>query len=362
MKYLFPELDEMVALVVPDQPRVARSWCDPSQYDEVVGIDFGCNVVHYYKARSGYRGKMPFKELRGWLLRLPRNTLLVCESAHLGVPQTEQSLAQPFTAEQLLEMYGLLRDRGVTLKLAPHAHTGKLMRLWVAHHCAELMRTADKSDAADAMSLAVYVDRCNALSLANPYTTFHRSARREFGRKVTRLSNILLNAERTDDYGGAFYPLVMKVARDVHRRCNSFPSLKFVVTVASTLLSEKSGRLVVLTHRGQPPGRWFWLRDVLRMSPWHHRGGTARSNLMWHTFRPYLQKHARGRGVSVKVGNKYKKFAVYDAKQKAAHAGATKCFRQQLLHCRKLCIEQAHWMAAGTLELTQTEHEVHGGR
>lgn len=361
MKYLFPELDETVALVVPDQPCVARSWCDPSQYDEVIGIDFGCNVVHYYKSRSGYRGKMAFRELRGWLLRLPENTLVVCESAHLGVPQTEQSLAQPFTAEQLLEMYGRLRDRGVTLKLAPHAHTGKRMRLWVAHHCAELMRTADKSDAADAMTLAVYVDRCNGVSLANPYKTFHRSARREFGRKVTRLSNILLNAERTDDYSGAFYPLVTKVARDVWRR-NSFPSLKFVVTVASTLLSEKAGRLVVLTHRGQPPGRWFWLRDVLRMSPWHHRGGTARSNLMWHTFRPYLQKHARGRGVSVKVGNKYKKFAVYDAKQKAAHAGATKCFRQQLLRCRDLCIEQAHRMAAGTLELTQTEHEVHGGR
>lgn len=361
MKSLFPELDEEDVVTLPTCISTARSWCDPSQYDEVVGLDFGCNFAHYYMARSRKYGSMPFAGLLMWLLRLPCNVLVVCESAHLGVPQTELSLAQPFTAQQLLKLYGDLRGRGITLKLAPHAHTGKRMRLWVAHHYPALMRNAEKSDSADAMAVAVFVDRCNEISLANPYKSFSQSLRREFGRKVTKMSNAFLNAQRTDEYRGSLNPLIMKLARKV-RDCDCFPSLKFVVTVASTLLAEHEGRLVVLTHRGQQPGRWFWMRDVLRMSPWHHRGGTARSNLMWHTFRPYLQRHARRSGLSVKAGNKYKKFAVYDARQKSARTLAMKAFRQLLLRCRDLCIEQAERMGAGQLELTTFAEEATDGR
>lgn len=361
MKFLFAELDEADVLALPSCDSTARSWCDPSQYDEVVGLDFGCNSVHYYMARSGKRGHMKFKSLLSWLLRLPCNVLVVCESAHLGVPQSELSLAQPFTAEQLLRLYDQLRSRGVTLKLAPHAHTGKRMRLWVAHNLPELMRDAKKSDATDALALAVYVDRCNAISLANPYKSFNRSARREFGRKVTKRSNAVLNAERTNDYSGDFYPLIMKLSRKV-RRCDSFPSLKFVVTVASTLFSERDCKLVLFTNRGQPPGRWFWMRDVLRMSPWHHRGGTARSNLMWHTFKPYLQKSAKRSGLNVKDGNKYIKFAVYDFNQNAARTSAMKSFRQLLLRCRDLCLKQADRMGAGHLEVTVSANEVADGR
>lgn len=361
MKSLFAELDEAEASASSVHASAARSYCDPSVYTEVVGLDFGSNVAHYYMARSRKNGHMPFRELLAWLLQLPSNTLVVCESAHLGVPQTELSLAQPFKAGQLLKLYADLQARRITLKLAPHAHTGKRMRLWVAHHCVDLMRDAEKSDSADAMALAVYVDRCNEISLANPYKSFRRSHRREFGRKVTKSSNAVLNAERTDDYSGAFYPLIMKLARNVRRR-GSFPSLKFVVTVASTLLGENGDRLDVFTHRGHVPGRRFWMRDVLRMSPWHHRGGTARSNLMWHTFRPYLQNVAKRHGVNVKDGNKYKKFAAYDAKQKAVRTLAMKSFRQLLLLCRELCLEQAQRMGAGHLELTQVAEEVACGR
>lgn len=361
MKSLFAELDEPDVFEPVTCESTARSWCDPSQYDEVVGLDFGCNSAHYYMARSGKYGQMPFKSLISWLLRLPCNVLVLCESAHLGVPQTELSLAQPFSAEQLLSLYDELQRRSVTLKLAPHAHTGRRMRLWVAHNFPELMRDAGKSDAADALSLAVYVYRCNDISLANPHKSFNRSVRRDFGRKVTKRSNAVLNAERTDDYSGAFYPLIMKLSRKV-RRCGSFPSLKFVATVASTLFSEHDGKLVAFTHRGQRPGRWFWMRDVLRMSPWHHRGGTARSNLMWHTFRPYLQNIAKRSGVNVKDGNKYKKFAVYDSRQKASRALAMKSFRQLLLRCRDLCLEHAERMGAGNLELTLFADEVSHGR
>ena len=361
MKSLFPELDLADALTLDACASTARSWCDPSQYQEVVGIDFGCNSVHYYMARCKRHGKMAFGELLSWLLRLPSGTLVLCESAHLGVPQTSLSLAQPFTADQLLDLNRRLKLRGVTLKLAPHAHTGKRMRLWVSHHHPAIMRTAAKTDAADALALAVYVDLCNEISLANPYASFDRSPRRNFGRAVTRLSTIALNAERTSDYRGDFYPSLMSLSRKVRSR-GGFPSLKFVVTVASTLFGEQEGTLVAFTHRGQQPGRWFWMREVARMSPWHHRGGVARSNHMWHTFRPFLQRHAKRLEVSVKSGGAYKKFAFYTDAQKAARTSAMKSYREMLLRARDLCIKEASRMGAGQLELSEVLQEVSHGR
>lgn len=361
MKSLFPELDLADALTLDACHSTARSWCDPSQHQEVVGIDFGCNSVHYYMARCKRHGKMAFGDLLSWMLRLPSGTLALCESAHLGVPQTSLSLAQPFTADQLLDLYRQLRMRGVTLKLAPHAHTGKRMRLWVSHHYPTIMRTAAKTDAADALALAVYVDMCNEISLANPPASFDRSPRRQFGRDVTRLSTSVLNAERTGEYRGDFYPLLMSLSRKVRRK-GGFPGLKFVATVASTLFAEQDSKLFAFTYRGQLPGRWFWMREVVRMSPWHHRGGVARSNLMWHTFRPFLHRHAKRLDLKVKSGGAYTKFAFYTDAQKAARTSAMKSYREMLLRARDLCIKEAARMGAGQLELSEVLQEASHGR
>jgi hypothetical protein len=358
MTMLLPGMDEGFDSVAVVGSSRAQTWCDPSQHCEVVGLDFGCNSVHYYMSRSGRRGKLSFSELFAWLERLPSSTLVTCEAAHLGVPQTELSLAQPFTADQLLDLYRRLRLRGITLKLAPHAHTGKRMRLWVAHNCPQLMRDADKSDASDAVALAVYVERCNEIALANPYKSFLVASRSEYGRKVRQLSNSVLNAERTDEYSGNFYPLLVDLSRQVWRP-GGFPNLKFVVTVASTLVWERDSSLLLFTHRGQVPGRWSWMRNVLRMSAWHHRGGIARSNLMWHAFRPYLSTHALKRfGVNVKNGVKYKRFATYSDREKAARTSAMKSYRDLILRCRESCIAKAIEMGAGRMELTDKTQEV----
>jgi len=360
MTYLFPELEQDEAFTPSGCTSTSRSWCDPSQYSEVVGIDFGCNSVHYYMARSKRKGKMAFSELVPWLAQLPSETLVLCESAHLGVPQTQGSLAQPFTADQLLDLYQRLRSRGVTLKLAPHAHTGRRMRRWVAHNFPELMRTAEKTDAADALALAVYVDRCNDISLANSYTSFDRSPLRDFGREVTRRSNNVLNAERTVEYRGDFHPLIIKLARKVKQR-GGFPSLKVVVSVASTLFCEDNGKLLEFTHRGQRPGKWSWMRHIVRMTPWHHRGGVARSNHMWHTFRPYFQRRAKRLGLSVKSGGAYKQFALHNSDEKAARTLAMKSYREMLLRARELCIKEASRMGAGQMELTDVPQEMTHG-
>jgi len=337
----------------------ARVWCDPSLYDEIIGVDFGANAVHFYMFRSGQRGCMDFASFIPWLLRLPSNILLLCEWAHLAVPQTSKSLAQPYTQSELHEIYMLCRKRGITLKLAPHAHTGTRMRLWVSSRHPELIKDSKKTDAADAMALAIFVAECNEVSLANPPDTFGVSSRRAYGREVTRRSNVVLNAERTAEYHGKFFPLLMKLARKV--KDLSGCKLKVAATVVSTLACEDEGQLYLFTHCGEIPGRWFWMRDVLRMSPWHHRGGTGRSNLMWHAYRPFMARFATKHGVALKVGNKYKPFACLSEKERAVRTASLRAFRQMLLKAREVCLQKAIKADAGRMELTDVQKEATDG-
>jgi hypothetical protein len=83
---------------------------------------------------------------------------------------------------------------------------------------------------------------------------------------------------------------------------------------------------------------------------------------MWHTFRPFLQRHAKRLGVSVKSGGAYKKFAFYTDAQKASRTSAMKSYREMLLRARDLCVEEASRMGAGELELSEVLQEVSHGR
>lgn len=237
MTLFLPGMDEDDVEPASANASTARVWCDPSQYEDIVGIDFGANAVHYYMARCGKTGTVAFESFRSWITGLPCNTLAVCEWAHLGVPQTERSLAQPFTARELLDIYKLCRERGVVLKLAPHAHSGMRMRLWVSAKRPDLIKDGEKSDRTDAISLALFVRDSNEISLANPPASFLVSPARAYGREVTSRSNVVLNAERTRDYKGRFFPLLIKLARQIDRRCGC--GIKVAATVVSTLACEK---------------------------------------------------------------------------------------------------------------------------
>jgi len=356
---LFPEMDDGITPVVSASSVTARDWCDPSQHEEVVGLDFGANAVHYYMARSGMRGSVDAPALCGWLSSLPRNWLVVCEWAHLAVPRTERSLSQPYTSTELQRIYHACVAKGLTLKLVPHAHSGMRMRLWVSSVRPDLIADSKKSDSADALAIAVFVNENNEVSLANPPRNFDLAPSRAYGREVTKRSNVVLNAERTAEYRGRFFPLLMDLAQKVNRRCGC--GLKVAATVVSTLACEHEGRLHLFTYRGRVPGRWFWMRNVLRFSPWHYRGGTGRSNLMWHTFRPYMARFGKRRGVSLKSGKKYKKFALMSDKEKTVVTASKRSFRQMVLKARDACIDKANKMNAGRMELMEVA-EVNNGR
>lgn len=302
-----------------DQPRleesqqrdsgVSRSWCDPRMHTEIVGADVGCGYVNLHSLRSGYdHDKIHVSQFINAIPMLPKGSLFVCEDAHLAVPQTQKSLAQPWTACDLLAIYRACEERGITIRMFPHAHTTKV-RLWSAANAHSGFVDAEKSsDINDARALAFFVEHNNSLSLVRPRMSFDRSPIREYGRAVRGYSNTVLNASRSIGYGSGKFRHIEAVASRL--RLIDVSGVRFIdnemssLSVASLVCHELEGRPVRFTYRGLALGARSWMRHVLAMTPCHHRGGVARSNLMRWRYPSYLRGVAGPRGVTLRSGPK----------------------------------------------------------
>ena len=320
---------QAASAAVADSGCTARPWCNPSEHADVVGVDFGKGKMHLYWCSTGRKRKVDASSAIHALLSIAPGTLLTGEWAHLAVPRTKKSLAQPFSADDLLRLYAGLRSRGVTLKLFPHAHSGTRAMAWAAHSVPALCG-AKKSDANDAMAIAMYVKHCNGVSLANPPGSFARCNRREYGRAVAQYANIVLNAERNGDYQGNTFRHVISlgaaIGKKIHRRLGKIACC----SIAALIATEVHGEPHMYVRDGKVPGASFWLRHVSRMTPFHHRAGISRSNLMRHAWRPFFKAYALRRNVAVGGKNKYVPFGQHDAAQRGMRTEAMRAFRHAI--------------------------------
>ena len=324
----WPESDAATCVADIEQHCVARPWCDPARHTDVIGVDFGKGEVHAYWCSTGRKKKADASSARHLLLSLPAGTLVVGEWAHLAVPRRRKSLAQPFTAEELLHLYGGLRSRGVTLKLFPHAHSGTRAMGWAACHFDELAG-AKKTDANDAMAIALYVKHCNDVSLANPPKSFAICNRRNYGLAVAKHANIVLNAERSGGYRGKTFRHVINLAVAIKKQTKL--GMIACYSIAALIATEIDGKPCMYARDGKPPGAWMWARNVARMTPFHHYAGIARSNLMRHSFRPFFKAYAEKRGVLIGSKAKYLPFGQHDNKQRAIRTEAMRAFRRAII-------------------------------
>jgi hypothetical protein len=335
---------------------VCQTWGDPSQFADVIGIDFGLGKMHAYSARSGGCVTLPAESAIGWVCSRQKNTLVVCEWAHFAVPQTIRSLAQLFTAEQLISLYSQLSDKEITLRLFPHQHSGQLAREWAAVHFPEVVSGKKSDDMNDAKALAMYVLHCNQVSLAKPPASFATCSKQEYGRAVIKQANIVLNAERCRGYKGSMFKNVVSLGRTIRKLAGrQFVDHKVSISIAALICGEIDGKPVLFTRNGSPPGAWFWLRHVMKFSPFHHRAGIARSNLMRHRFRSYLPKHAAARGVLVKAGSRPVQFGHFDAKQAAAKRAALKSVRESVVRAYRIGVEKAIEMGFEPYEIVERD-------
>lgn len=332
------------ALINDSAITVARTWCDPSKYMEIVGCDFGGGRMHYHELYAERDDCVSIDRVAETLESFPRGTLVVVERAHFATPQTPKSLAQPFTADQLIDTYGRCERAGVTIKLFPHQHTRKA-RDWAAVATGgKLVELGKSSDINDARGIAYYVRHNNGVSLSNPSTAFTRPTRTLYGEAVRRQSNIVLNAARARGYNGEVFPAVAKLARAIAHSCatpSSFIDDKSAFSIAASIASEIDGEPVRFAYNGRTVGADFFLKTVLRFSSVHHRGGVCRSNLCWHRFRPFLAKFAKLHGESTKDGNRYRKFCDFTPSQDEIRRRCWKLVRHEIKAAYRFAVDHS---------------------
>lgn len=322
---------------------VSKSWCDPLAYDEIVGVDFGSGTFCWHKLHAGVSvSKVPLAKAHVVLTSFDPMTLVVAERAHLATPQTNQSLAQPFTAEELQRIYKDCEARKITLLLFPHHHTRKC-RDWAATMAPELIDATKSTDINDAKGLAYYVFHNNGVSLGKPPADFARCLIRSYARSVRSISNIVLNAAAARGYDGQVFPTVSKLSSMIPIKMKTeceFVAKNIPFSVMSLVMTEHKGKAVRFVCDGQTIGACAWLKNVVGSSSVHHRGGRARSNMFWHRFRPFLKDYAfREFGLVTKCEASYIKFSQYTPELDQARRAAWRKVRRELKLAYRIAVD-----------------------
>lgn len=321
---------------------LVRPWCNPLEYNEIIGADLGAGIIYLFKYHLRTPVEVRIEEFSEAAASLGEKTLLVMEKAHLGTPQTSKSLAQPFTPDELLEIYRGCEQAGVDVRLFPHAHTRKA-RDWVAVNFPGEVEFGKTTDENDAKGLAFYVANHNGISLAKPPKTFERSDASKYGDQVRFHANIVLNASRSERYEGRKFPYIAMMAGQLFEQVNqgeeSFIDQKVAFSICALVATEIDGTPVKFTYKHRVPAYRFWIRHVAKFTPFHHRGGVSRSNMHWHRFRPFLAKFAARNGVTTKDGQKYVPFAMFDDVQEYTRRQAWKSVRSEMKSAYRIANE-----------------------
>jgi len=248
----------------------------------------------------------------------PKGTILVAEYAHLGCVRTEKSLAQVYDAETLQDFYRRAYSLGIDIRLFPQSQTPKARAQ---------TGFIEKSDEADAKAIYAYLLQEPSVlrSLKRPSRSFIAEQWRLAGWSYKDTTNAMLNVARRFDYAiegdqittfvldnlERFAQALPDDAKEIfgllHRKKDgSFyktgstngPQLSKLYTLAALLLND-DGSLRYRPDTNKPPGISWLVRTQIAPSPCHHRGGIARSNVMWHGFRNYAISKMNTRKASV---------------------------------------------------------------
>lgn len=263
--------------------------------------DFGKLSWHTLNTATNVVTRLSPEEFRT-LSWLPAGSLLICESAHLGTPRTAFSLAQVYTEAELLDLYAALAAKGCELRLFPQGITAKARAL---------AGVDGKSDEADLRAIAYYVQAFPQASLRKPPKSFAVERRVDAGWSFKKENDGILNVARRYNYAldGDFVASFvndnidelasrlsdnakqfMHLSDDYRSKTKgktwkqSKPRMSRLYTLTALFLHPK-GYARKRPDTGSLPGINWLKRYVLHFSPFHLKGGIARSNLKWHGFR-----------------------------------------------------------------------------
>lgn len=356
-------------------------------------VDGGAGSIHVRTKMDGDASAISRDEFMSmkWLAKHPDVKNIIGEYAHLQVPQTEASLSQPFTADQLVDMHRNADNAGVSIKLLPEKQAAKARAQYaeLADVDGSFSRDSDgsikKGDSVDTacwflwvqhnghdhlqMAFDPRIERGDAPSLVG-HTNLFCNAARSFRYDPAWPSNVGKNKVdhvlrfiegtmgfrasgdndkesnlRNDrawcrflEYAGLSGVIeglgTGRGKRTVLDRSIKLPRYEdmqmrigALYSIVASVIHPLSGE-TVLNSKGRPYSKDYIMRVVVGNTPNHGQMGVARSNIWWHYAR-HKTAGCFGRGKSDK-----KRGSPYEAK-----VGSDDELARKLVHkaVRKLC-------------------------
>jgi len=295
----------------------------------VFTLDFG------QKKTRIYDGKAVRTISHEEVLDLPKTlgvgATLIVEDSHMGVPRTEKSLAQPYTKTELQNFYNDCSINGITLKLFPQKSCPRALAY----------SNLEKKDENDPIAIYNLYRDFPDISMKKPDPNFDLSAAAQEGRKRKYEVNSMINFARRNGYynehdangqwvienineihdslsdiGKSVFGFFKETAR--HKRPNKNRNIKkgdineknINIAQIYPILASMRGHLVDMGNdlfivddglflreaTGQLPSWKFTQRFVFHMSPYHLKGGVARSNLYHWGAPKWIKEQAKEEG------------------------------------------------------------------
>ena len=283
-------------------------------------LDCGRNTSTLYDSLKDETITITHAEVLNLPERLEANSLLVSEKAHIGVPRTKRSKAQPFTADQLLDLYSRFESNGITLRLFPEMSTPRACSY----------SGLEKSDLNDPKSLFIWLRDYPNTSLMKPRESFEPTPLREEMWQFKDETNVILNAARVGEKKEIYYhdgcgqfivnnlEFIANNLSETAKECfnltdehkykherykdeitypfkpNSIKKMQ-IYTVLCTLIDD-DGNERLRQSTNELAGWQFVKQGVFGFTPFHRRGGTARSNLIFHGLMSYVNQTGKEAG------------------------------------------------------------------
>jgi hypothetical protein len=266
------------------------------------------------------------KDLFNQIVKLPSGTKVVCEEAHLGTPRRGLSKSQPFTEDELLPFYRKCEEKGIDLAFFPQQSTFRAQQYYrTKHNLTE--ENFPKSDENDPLALRELLQDFPELCLSKPKESFSEDLVRSDGNKFKNDLNTHLNHARAsepkrycyvddgcrawivdniDEISSKLSPLTQKIFGLDEESCykktgkinlNKIKMTQFYSVVASLIDYEGNPRLREATLKS--PGWRFIKRYVFSMTPFHRKGGVARSNIYHHGIKNWHKNQCAEQGLDV---------------------------------------------------------------
>tara|TARA_R110000824_G_scaffold163335_1_gene339090 strand:+ start:157 stop:1182 length:1026 start_codon:yes stop_codon:yes gene_type:complete len=293
------------------------------QHGSLVIVDCGQNTATLLHPQAQEVETLSHKDLFKTITSLPAGTHVVSEEAHLGTPRRGLSKSQPFTEQELLPFYAKCKERGIDLSFFPQQSTFRAQQYYrTKHNLSE--EDFPKSDENDPLALRELLTDFPEISLSQPKENFDENPVRVDGNAYKQSLNEHLNYARASDPKPYNYSddgcrkwidknieevssslslsaqKVFNLTEESRYKktgeinLNKIKMTQFYSVVASLIDYEGRSRCRLAT--GALPGWKFIKQFVFSMSPFHRRGGVARSNLYHHGVKNYYKMRCEEEG------------------------------------------------------------------